>query len=43
VRKRVKLLGGDVQWRENSPRGIRCEVRIVGFTERAEARDPPAA
>ena len=27
VRKRVKLLGGHVQWQEVEPRGIRCEVR----------------
>ena len=27
VRKRVKLLGGQVQWLEIEPRGIRCEVR----------------
>ena len=26
VRKRVKLLGGQVQWQERDPRGIRCEV-----------------
>ena len=26
VRKRVKLLGGQVQWHERDPRGIRCEV-----------------
>ena len=31
VRKRVKLLGGQVQWRENEPRGIVCEVRLPGF------------
>ncbi|MDP1900513.1 MAG: ATP-binding protein [Rubrivivax sp.] len=28
VRKRVKLMGGEVQWRENSPRGIVCTVRV---------------
>jgi signal transduction histidine kinase len=28
VRKRVKGLGGMVRWRENSPRGIVCEVQI---------------
>ena len=28
VRKRVKLLGGEVEWRENGPRGICCEVRV---------------
>jgi signal transduction histidine kinase len=31
VRKRVKLLGGHVAWRENQPRGIVCEVTINGF------------
>ena len=31
VRKRVKLLGGQVVWRENKPRGIVCEVRAEGF------------
>jgi signal transduction histidine kinase len=34
VRKRVKLLGGEVQWRENSPHGIRCEVQIDNFCDR---------
>ena len=29
VRKRVKLLGGQVKWVERSPRGIRCEVRAA--------------
>ncbi|MEW6704179.1 MAG: ATP-binding protein [Pseudomonadota bacterium] len=28
VRKRVKLLGGEVEWRENQPRGICCAVRV---------------
>jgi signal transduction histidine kinase len=28
VRKRVRALGGAVRWRENSPRGIICEVQI---------------
>ncbi len=31
VRKRVKLLGGQVAWRENEPRGIVCEVRVDNF------------
>jgi signal transduction histidine kinase len=31
VRKRVKLLGGEVRWRENQPRGIVCEVRVPNF------------
>ena len=29
VRKRVKLLGGQVAWLERDPRGIRCEVRVL--------------
>jgi signal transduction histidine kinase len=28
VRKRVRMLGGVVRWRENSPKGIICEVQI---------------
>jgi signal transduction histidine kinase len=28
VRKRVKALGGTVNWRENTPRGIVCEVVV---------------
>ena len=35
VRKRVKLLGGTVAWRENEPRGIVCAVRVVDFTSPA--------
>ena len=31
VRKRVKLLGGEVQWRENRPIGIVCEVLVPSF------------
>jgi signal transduction histidine kinase len=31
VRKRAKLLGGDVRWLENAPCGIACELRISGF------------
>jgi signal transduction histidine kinase len=34
VRKRVKLLGGDVRWRENGARGIVCEVRVPELGER---------
>jgi signal transduction histidine kinase len=33
VRKRVKLLGGHVQWSEREPRGIACEVRVPHFSE----------
>jgi signal transduction histidine kinase len=32
VRKRVKLLGGRVQWSERQPRGIGCEVQLPRFT-----------
>ena len=35
VRKRVKLLGGEVRWTENRPCGIVCEVRVAGFQGRA--------
>ena len=31
VRKRVKLIGGDVAWHEQTPQGIVCEVRVAGF------------
>ena len=31
VRKRVKLLGGEVAWGENQPRGIVCTVRVPDF------------
>ncbi|HRC39005.1 MAG TPA: ATP-binding protein, partial [Rubrivivax sp.] len=31
VRKRVKLLGGEVRWSNHQPRGIACEVRVEGF------------
>ncbi len=34
VRKRIKLLGGEVRWRENSPRGIVCEVSVPQFGTR---------
>lgn len=34
VRKRVKLLGGEVRWRENGERGIVCEVRVPDFAAR---------
>jgi signal transduction histidine kinase len=35
VRKRVKLLGGKVAWRENTPQGIACEVRVPDFSGRS--------
>jgi signal transduction histidine kinase len=31
VRKRVKLIGGQVSWREQSPQGIVCEVQLAQF------------
>jgi signal transduction histidine kinase len=31
IRKRVKLLGGQVAWRKQAPQGIVCEVLIPGF------------
>jgi signal transduction histidine kinase len=34
VRKRVKLLGGDVQWRENGSAGIVCTVVVPDITAR---------
>lgn len=34
VRKRVKLLGGEVAWAENQPRGIVCTVRVPDFAAR---------
>lgn len=36
VRKRVKQLGGEVEWRERVPRGILCRVRIPDLTERRQ-------
>ena len=34
VRKRVKQLGGDVEWRELQPRGICCQVTIRDLSAR---------
>jgi signal transduction histidine kinase len=34
VRKRVKQLGGEVEWREAEPSGICCRVSISGWSER---------
>lgn len=34
VRKRVKVLGGEVAWRENGERGIVCQMRVSNFHER---------
>ena len=34
VRKRVKQLGGEVEWREVSPHGISCRVTIRGLSAR---------
>ncbi len=35
VRKRVRLLGGQVQWSEHQPRGIRCDMRVPLSVESA--------
>ncbi len=35
VRKRVKSLGGTVQWTERQPRGILCEVQVDSFAAAA--------
>ena len=34
VRKRVKVLGGEVAWAENGERGIACTVRVADFQGR---------
>lgn len=34
IRKRVKLLGGEVHWRENDARGVRCEIHVPELGER---------
>jgi signal transduction histidine kinase len=34
VRKRVKLLGGEVRWRDNGAAGIVCEVTVAEFGAR---------
>jgi signal transduction histidine kinase len=34
VRKRVKQLGGEVEWIELAPRGIACKVRIQELSQR---------
>jgi signal transduction histidine kinase len=36
IRKRVKLLGGEVRWRDNVPRGVVCEIRVPELVERQE-------
>jgi signal transduction histidine kinase len=36
VRKRVKLIGGEVAWHEQTPQGILCEVRVADFAQREE-------
>ena len=28
IRKRVRMLGGQIAWEANSPRGVRCEVSV---------------
>jgi hypothetical protein len=34
VRKRVKQMGGDVQWARNTPQGIICRVIVPSFAPR---------
>jgi signal transduction histidine kinase len=41
VRKRVRALGGAVRWRENSPRGIICEVQIHHLDQPPVPAVPP--
>jgi signal transduction histidine kinase len=36
VRKRVKALGGQVLWRENTPVGVCCEVTVADFGPREQ-------
>jgi len=36
VRKRVKLIGGEVAWSEQAPQGIVCEVRVADFAAQGE-------
>ncbi len=41
VRKRVRMLGGMVRWRENTPRGIICEVQIEHLDQPPVMATPP--
>jgi signal transduction histidine kinase len=36
IRKRVKLLGGEVRWRDNLPQGVVCEIRVPDLGERQD-------
>lgn len=40
VRKRVKILRGEVTWQENSPHGIVCRVQVPEFAPQAPALPP---
>ncbi|MBS0446937.1 MAG: histidine kinase [Proteobacteria bacterium] len=40
VRKRVKQLGGEVEWREAAPRGIACHVKVPLPSNLAPATQP---
>lgn len=42
IRKRVKLMGGTVSWREREPRGIECHVLIPALVGKGEASGPDA-
>ncbi|MGE0672836.1 MAG: sensor histidine kinase, partial [Methylibium sp.] len=37
IRKRVKQLGGEVEWRELLPAGIECRVRFPNWSQSASA------
>jgi signal transduction histidine kinase len=37
IRKRIKLLGGEVEWREALPHGIECRVRFAHWSHSANA------
>ena len=41
VRKRVKLIGGHVQWRQGEPRGIVCEVHVAAFIAKPPTGSTP--
>lgn len=42
VRKRVKQLGGDVEWTENAPAGICCRVTLRQFSSPSDAVKHPS-
>ncbi len=36
VRKRIKLIGGEVAWHENAPLGIVCELTVADFAQQVD-------